>query len=177
MFDYPRETFFSFIWRHQWWIKPGISEQEWGGGDAVLAWYNSWGLGCVGPGRVIEGAWSTKNYGIWAGKDLDYATPAVTHGFSFCCRVWLIYLPFATNKGNWGVRTHTNMVPIQTGFMCTVLKMKMIIFIRSFQLIISHNICMDPWSNTYKILKKMMYFKCNIVSKLKYVGFFFTTAS
>ena len=35
-----------------------------GGGDAVLAWYNSWGLGCVGPGESLMVHEGLKNYGI-----------------------------------------------------------------------------------------------------------------
>lgn len=76
-------------------METSVVDQAWdfrtgGGGDAVLALYNSWGLGCVGPGESLMVHEGLKNYGIWAGKDLDYATPAVTHGFGLCCRIRLI---------------------------------------------------------------------------------------
>ena len=127
----------------------------------MLSWHGMilgvWGV------LALESHWwswrAKKNYGIWAGKDLYYDTPAVAHGFGLCCRIWLIYLHFTTNKGYWGPTL--TWIPIQTGFMCTLLKMKAIIFIGSFQLIISHNIWIHGLILT-RFKKKKMYWSWSL---------------
>ena len=118
-------------------------------GDAVLAWYNYWGLGCAGPGEPLMVHEGLKKIMAFEQGRIYIMSQLLWHMVS-------VFAVVSDSLQTRVLRTHTNLNPHTNRFYVHITENESD-FIRSFQLIISHNIWIPGLILTFKILKKMMH--------------------